>query len=288
MEEKKQLYSSLRTAYLALCLQTAAKTFLLLIWCFAGPCTYLNGDKNTVKCLLGGAEQTHGMRCCPTPGELSVLFVMSQRALEGHLLYQSQICQPSKTMTDLLSDGVCVSHQPLDVVPFRDSLLHDLLDLHLQLSVGPLQRAHLVQVVGQPVVQALHGLLLAGVDADAIEGEAWGQHVESVTQRDGAGQRQPHGDGVFGADTASAVPHRHAGERRLAQWEAAHWQSGRHRGHCREGWTRVVWCSEKKWNLLRIRWKEMTKGFNIWDEKRALNDVIYEEAVCGKQDSKNR
>lgn len=75
-------------------------------------------------------------------------------------------------MTHLLSDGVSLSHHALDVMPFWGPLQHELLDLHLQLSVRPLQRAHLVQVVGQPVVQALHGLLLVGGDAEAVEGEA--------------------------------------------------------------------------------------------------------------------
>lgn len=75
-------------------------------------------------------------------------------------------------MTDLLSDGVSLSHHPLDIVPFRGFLQHELLNLHLQLSIGPLQRAHLVQVGGQSVVQALHGLLLVGGDAEAVVGEA--------------------------------------------------------------------------------------------------------------------
>lgn len=127
------------------------------------------------------------------------------------------MCELSKSMTDLLSDGVSLSHHPLDVVTFRRFLQHELLDLHLQLSIGPLQRAHLVQVGGQPVVQALHGLLLVGGDAEAIVGEAGGQQVEAVAQRDGAGQRQrPDGDLGFGADAASAVPHGYAGEGRLA------------------------------------------------------------------------
>lgn len=83
-------------------------------------------------------------------------------------------------VTDLLPDGMCLGHHPLDVMPFWSPLQHELLDLHLQFSVGPLQRAYLIQVVGQPVVQALHGLLLVGGAAEAVEGEAGAQHVEAV------------------------------------------------------------------------------------------------------------
>lgn len=75
---------------------------------------------------------------------------------------------------------MCLGHEPLDVMPFWSLLQHELLDLHLQFSVGPLQRAHLVQVVGQPVVQALHGLLPAGGAIEAVEGEAGAQHVEAI------------------------------------------------------------------------------------------------------------
>lgn len=127
---------------------------------------------------------------------------------------------------------MCLSHHPLDVVPFWRLLQHELLDLHLQLSVGPLQRAHLIQVVGQPVVEALHGLLLAGGGSEAVEGVAGAQHVEAVAHGDGAGQRAD-GDGRLGADAASAVPHRHAGEGRLTHRVAAHGEGGGHGVHYR-------------------------------------------------------
>jgi len=77
---------------------------------------------------------------------------------------------------------VRLGHRPLDVVALRSLLQHDLLDFHLHFNVGPLQRAHLLQVVGQPVVQALHGLLIAPPAAEAVEGEAVAQHVETVAQ----------------------------------------------------------------------------------------------------------
>lgn len=83
-------------------------------------------------------------------------------------------------LTDLLPNGVCLGHHPLDVMPFWSLLQHELLDLHLQFSVGPLQRANLIQVVGQPVVQALHGLLVISSSTETIEREAGAQHVEAV------------------------------------------------------------------------------------------------------------
>lgn len=135
--------------------------------------------------------------------------------------------------TDLLTNRVGVCHHPLDVVAFWSSLQHELLDLHLQLGVRLLQRAHLVQVVGQTVVQALHGLLVAGADTEAIEGEA--QHVDAVAHREGARQRQRAdggkiGDGGFGADAASAVPHGDVGEGELTH--RAHREGGGHGVHC--------------------------------------------------------
>lgn len=75
---------------------------------------------------------------------------------------------------------MCLGHHPVDVVPFGGPLQHELLDLDLQLGVGPLQRAHLLQVVGQPVVQAYHGLLLTGCGTEAVEGQTGAQHVEAV------------------------------------------------------------------------------------------------------------
>ena len=132
--------------------------------------------------------------------------------------------------TDLLPDGMGLGHHPLDVVTSWNLLHHDLFDLHLQLGVGPLQRAHLVQVGGQPVVQALHGLLVAGSQTQAVETEAGAQHVEAVTHGDGAGQRR---DRRLGADAASTVPHGHAGEGGLADGVAAHGVGGGHGVLCR-------------------------------------------------------
>lgn len=110
---------------------------------------------------------------------------------------------------------MCLSHHPVDVVTLGGFLHHELLDLRLQLSVGPFQRPHLVQVVGQPVIEALHRLLLAG--AEAVDGEAGAQHVEAVPHRHGPGQRQrvdggQRGDMGLGAKAASTVPHRHTGK----------------------------------------------------------------------------
>lgn len=138
--------------------------------------------------------------------------------------------------THLLPNGVRLGHQTLDVMPLRSPVKHELLDLHLQLGVGPLQRAHLFQVVGQSVVQALHGLLLAGGEAEAIEGEAGAHQVESVAQGDGAGQRQPAGGGGrLGAKAASNISHGQAGEGRLAYGVAAQREGGGHG----VGWTRL-------------------------------------------------
>lgn len=133
--------------------------------------------------------------------------------------------------TDLLPDGVCLGHHPLDVMSLWSLLQHELFDPHLQLSVGPLQRAHLVEVVGQPVVQALHGFLVARAAAEAVEGEAGARHVEPIAHGDGAGQTQGAGQrwhGRLGVDAASAVPHRHAGEGGLADGVAAHGEGGGH------------------------------------------------------------
>lgn len=62
----------------------------------------------------------------------------------------------------------------------RGSLLVPLADLTLQLRVGFLQRAHLLQVVRQAVVEVLHGGLLVASQAETI-----------VTPTERAGQIKP-------------------------------------------------------------------------------------------------
>lgn len=57
----------------------------------------------------------------------------------------------------------------------RAALLQGLLDLNLQLVVGLLQVPHRLQVVGQPVVQVLHGKLLVAHDIGAF---AAGAHLD--------------------------------------------------------------------------------------------------------------
>lgn len=129
-----------------------------------------------------------------------------------------------------------LGHHRLDVAALRSPLHHELLDLRLQLSVGLLQGAHLVQVVGQAVVQALHGLLVVGAGHAVLEAVA--HRVEAVAQRDGAGQ-VADGGGRFGEDAAPAVPHRHVGERLLTQGVVTHGLGGEqsHGVHCRRiGW----------------------------------------------------
>lgn len=54
----------------------------------------------------------------------------------------------------------------------RAALLQGLLDLNLQLVVGLLQVPHRLQVVGQPVVQVLHGKLLIAHDVAAFAAAA--------------------------------------------------------------------------------------------------------------------
>lgn len=140
--------------------------------------------------------------------------------------------------TDLLPNSMCLSHHCLDVTAFWSLLQHELLNLHLQLSVGLLQGAHLIQVVGQPVVQALHCLLIVSVGGVVLEAGA--QHVEAVAQRDGAGQVADRGRG-FGQDAAPTVPHGRVRERLLTQGIVAHRLAGnkRHGVHCR----RIRWRS---------------------------------------------
>lgn len=168
--------------------------------------------------------------------------------------------------TDLLPNGMCLGHHPLDVMPFWSPLQHELLDLQLQLGVGPLQRAHLVQVVGQPVVEALHGLLLAGADSEAVEGEVGAQHVEAVAHRDGAGQRAD-GDGRLGADAASAVPHRHAGEGRLTYRVAAH----------REGGGHGVRCRRFRWKF--YQWRYMSAYLQVHKRTRSATFVNEQDKI---------
>ncbi|KAG8512924.1 LOW QUALITY PROTEIN: hypothetical protein J0S82_010804, partial [Galemys pyrenaicus] len=87
---------------------------------------------------------------------------------------------------DLLLDGVEVGL----VVGAQHGLvaLAPLLDLGLQLRVLPLQLAHLPQVVGQPVVQELHGHLLVAIQAAFGAGPAAPDVARNVAgTRQGAG-----------------------------------------------------------------------------------------------------
>lgn len=137
-------------------------------------------------------------------------------------------------LPDLLPDGVRLRHHALDVVALWGPLQHELVDLHLQLGVGPLQRTHLVQVVGQAVVQDLHGLLLAG--AQTVSGEGGGaQDVEAVAHRERAGQGAGQlGHGGLSAEASPPVPYGNAGQARLAQGVAAHGERGGHGVRCRD------------------------------------------------------
>lgn len=83
---------------------------------------------------------------------------------------------PLSCLYHFCNDTVFHSHPHLlaQVVQYRavlavvagiwSSLLQGLSDLHLQLSVGLLQVPHCLQVVGQTVVQVLHGPLLVSHD----------------------------------------------------------------------------------------------------------------------------
>ena len=50
----------------------------------------------------------------------------------------------------------------------RGLVQQELVDLRLQIGVGPLQGAHLLQVAAQAVVQVLHGGLLRFVDVQGV------------------------------------------------------------------------------------------------------------------------
>lgn len=163
-------------------------------------------------------------------------------------------------MPDLLPDGVRLRHHALDVVTLGGPLQHELLDLHLQLGVGPLQRTHLVQVVGQPVVQDLHGLLITG--AQTIPGEGGAQDVEAVPHRDGAGQWAgggQRGHGGFGPEASPPVPDGHAGQAGRTQRVAAHGERGGHGVHCRSAGSElqedvhVLKKKNIKWSLLLMQ-----------------------------------
>lgn len=82
--------------------------------------------------------------------------------------------------TDLLPNGMCLSHHRLDVMIFWSPFQHELLDFHLQFGIGLLQGVHLIQVVGQSVVQALHCLFI--ISAGGVVFEAGAQRVEAIAQ----------------------------------------------------------------------------------------------------------
>lgn len=130
---------------------------------------------------------------------------------ENHAIFPPKRNELTKTQpreTDLLPNSVCLGHHRVDVTKFWSLLQHELLDLCLQLSIRLLQRAHLLQVVGQPVIQALHGLLI--ISAGGVVFKAGAQHVQAVAQGDRAGQVADRGR-RFGEDAAPTIPHRRVG-----------------------------------------------------------------------------
>ncbi len=81
-------------------------------------------------------------------------------------------------------------------------LLQSLHDLHLQLLVGPFQVPHRLQVVGQTVVQVLHGSLLVAQDPSTTTTTS--RHgcshtaTHSTAQLEGRGRRGDWGTGPQG------------------------------------------------------------------------------------------
>lgn len=62
-----------------------------------------------------------------------------------------------------------LSQHGVYVMAFGNPFQHELLDAELEVGVGLLQRAHFLQVVGQTAVEALHGFLVVGAVAQAVE-----------------------------------------------------------------------------------------------------------------------
>ncbi len=87
------------------------------------------------------------------------------------------------------------------------SALQELSDLQLQVSVGLLQAAHLLQVAGQAVVEVLHGGLLADGDVDGV-GQVEGTASSSTGGRGEGGlgdtDSRPSGSSVHAAGPHAA------------------------------------------------------------------------------------
>lgn len=99
--------------------------------------------------------------------------------------------------------SVSLSQHGVYVMAFGNPLQHELLDAELQVSVGLLQRANLLQVVGQTAVEALHGFFLVGAVSQAVErqvGEAVEvSHAHGGSAGEGLGGGEGHGG--FGSAT---------------------------------------------------------------------------------------
>lgn len=115
-------------------------------------------------------------------------------------------------------------------------------DLMLQISVGLLQGADLVQVGGQTIVQVLHGGFLVFVQVDSV-GQA-GATTSLTASREGAGgtgDAHPgptgtpvHAAAPHGADVSTSTRHGHVakGAQRCRGHEAVAGQGGHGGGSC--------------------------------------------------------
>lgn len=81
------------------------------------------------------------------------------------------------------------------------------IDLLLQLGIGSFQRAHLLQVGGQTVIQVLHGGLLVQVDGLLVQGTG---QVEACTAAHASTKSGGHGAYLGGGDAWSRPVSRHA------------------------------------------------------------------------------
>lgn len=89
--------------------------------------------------------------------------------------------------------------------------LQEVLDLQLQLGVGFLQRAHLVQVGSQPIVQVLHGDLLVGRDVDGVGQVEAGSNGSSGTRGRGGEGGPGDSDPVAACSSVDAADYSGAG-----------------------------------------------------------------------------
>lgn len=89
------------------------------------------------------------------------------------------------------------------VVPnqWSSPALQELFDLQLQVGIGLLQAAHLAQVVGQTVVQVLHGELLVGRD---VHGIAQVETASSSCRGEGGGGLGDTNPGASGSSVHAA------------------------------------------------------------------------------------